>query len=49
VAIVVKRDIGLMRKLRHQQVGKAVVIVILKCDAHAGEHFAVAGQRRAGI
>src|SRR5260370_25246005 len=41
--------VGVVRELRDEKVGKAIVVVILKCHAHAGKHFAVAGQSRAGI
>jgi len=37
-----KRHVRLVRKLRDEKVRKAIVVVILKDDAHAGEHFAVA-------
>src|SRR3984893_4963848 len=45
-ALVVINDVGLRRKLRDEKVGKAIVIVILKNNAHAGEHLAVACKGR---
>ncbi len=42
-------DVGLVRKLRDEKVWKAIVVVVLKRHAHAGKHFAVAGQPRAGF
>jgi len=35
-----KRHVRLVRKLRDKKVGKAIVVVILKDDAHAREHLA---------
>src|SRR5271154_491388 len=49
VTFVVIHDIGLVRELRDQQIGEAVVIVILKRNAHPGEHFSIVRKRGAGI
>ena len=49
VAVVMEDHVGLVRKLRDKKVGKAIVVVILKDNAHAGEHLAVVGKGRAGI
>src|SRR4029077_14498979 len=47
VAVIMKGDVRLVRELRDEKVRKAIVVVILECDTHAGEHFTVAGQCRA--
>src|ERR1700719_4658396 len=49
MSVIVKGDVGLVRKLCDEKVRKTVVVVILKDNTHAGKHFAITRQRRAGF
>src|SRR5580704_18114651 len=48
-AVIVKKDIGFVRKLGNEKVRKSIVIVILKNDTHTREHLSVFRKRHTGI
>src|ERR1700733_7409140 len=45
-AVIMKNNVGLVRELGDEKVGKAIVVVVLKNDAHARRHSAALRKRR---
>src|ERR1700730_557671 len=47
-AIIIKNPIRLMRKLRHEKIWTAIIVVVLKSNAHSRKFLPAICKRRAG-